>query len=158
MGSAQTLFCSAEEGAKRRQQAGVGGVDALDLHQEPGSAAENAAANVTQDLGIRPGLLLKGRELADPRPARVVMARNESGCWPSFFFLLRPVCGLAPGGVRFHSTSSMPSGFRPRRVLIAAADYVVTRPLLCSECLAGCHSMCHPPNPSHTGFAHGRMP
>jgi hypothetical protein len=30
-GSAQTRFCSAEDGAKRRPQADVGGADALDL-------------------------------------------------------------------------------------------------------------------------------
>ena len=37
MGSAQRLFWSAEDGAKRRPQAGVGGADALDS-KEPESA------------------------------------------------------------------------------------------------------------------------
>ena len=54
----------------------------------------------TQGLGNRLGLLVKRRELADSRSARAVMTRNASGCWPSFFFLLRPMCGLAPSGVR----------------------------------------------------------
>ena len=56
---------------------------------------------MTQGLGIRLGLFVKRREFADPRSARAVITRKASGCWPSFFFLLRPICGLARSGVRF---------------------------------------------------------
>ena len=72
------------------------------------AGCERLSASATHDLGIRPGLLVKRRELADSRSARAVITRNASGYWPSFLFLLRPTYGLAPSGVRFHPTASIP--------------------------------------------------